>query len=123
MIVDDQANIRYLIAEVLQDIVQRILTAGNGQKALEILEKKEIDLILLDMKMPSMNGLETLKLIKERGFRNKIVMMTAHNEQEIIKQAEELGVRKFLSKPFDIMELRQIVYTCFQEEEQKVLFS
>lgn len=113
LIVDDQPGIRILLQEVFN--IEGITTylAQNGQKALEIVANENIELMLLDMKIPGMDGLEILKRIKEMDKEIKVIMMTAYGELEVIKETESLGALMHFKKPFDIDELREVVLQQF----------
>jgi two-component system response regulator (stage 0 sporulation protein F) len=77
--------------------------------ALEIVRSNTPDLVLLDMKIPGMDGLEILKKIKEINRDIKVIMMTAYGELDMIKEATDLGALMHFTKPFDIDELRLAV--------------
>mgnify|MGYP001183609222 FL=1 len=106
LIVDDQAGIRILLTEVFGAEGYETFQAANGKDALAIVREHAPDLVLLDMKIPGMDGLEILKQIKEINKDIKVIMMTAYGELDIIRQATELGALMNFTKPFDIDELR-----------------
>lgn len=106
LIVDDQNGIRVLLTEVFSSEGYRTYQASNGKLALEIVKKESPDMVLLDMKIPGMDGLEILKRIKEINTQVKVIMMTAYGELDMIKEATELGALMHFTKPFDIDELR-----------------
>lgn len=105
MVVDDQAGIRMLLEEVFKKEGYSILTASNGNQALEIIEENNVDLVLLDMKIPGMSGLEILKKIKQVRPDLKVMVMTAYGESDIVKEALRNGAMSHFSKPFDLHEL------------------
>jgi two-component system response regulator (stage 0 sporulation protein F) len=109
LVVDDQAGIRRLIADVLKEDGYRVLLAENGEAALGFLKDCCPDLILLDMRMPGMSGLETLNRIRGRNYTGPIVLMTAFDDLDSIAGTSEVGASHFLSKPFDIFELKSEV--------------
>jgi two-component system response regulator (stage 0 sporulation protein F) len=109
LIVDDQNGIRILLMEVFNSEGYTTFQAANGKIALEIVEKESPDLVLLDMKIPGMDGLEILKHIKEMNPSIKVIMMTAYGELDMIKEATELGALMHFTKPFDIDEMRVAV--------------
>lgn len=108
LVVDDEEMIRDMINDILAPLGYEIIQACNGLEALEMVDAKSPDIVLLDVTMPKMNGFEVLKRIKESEDTRKIpvVMITALNELQIRIKAIELGVDDFLSKPMDIIELR-----------------
>jgi two-component system, response regulator, stage 0 sporulation protein F len=113
LIVDDQYGIRVLLYEVFGKEGYQTLQAANGKQALDIVKKDSPDLVILDMKIPGMDGLEILKEIKKMNTDIKVIMMTAYGELDMIKEATELGAITHFTKPFDIDELRQAVRSQF----------
>lgn len=109
LIVDDQNGIRILLMELFGNEGYEMYQAANGKAALEVVEKDNPDLVLLDMKIPGMDGLEILKHIKSTHPQIKVIMMTAYGELDIIKQAKDLGAISHFTKPFDIDEMRNVV--------------
>lgn len=111
LIVDDQNGIRILLMEVFNVEGYQTFQASNGKLALEIVRKEAPDLVLLDMKIPGMDGLDILKHIKQIDSSIKVIMMTAYGELDMIKEATDLGALTHFTKPFDIDELRLAVNT------------
>ncbi|BAU26435.1 two-component system response regulator (stage 0 sporulation protein F) [Aneurinibacillus soli] len=109
LIVDDQYGIRVLLFEVFGKEGYRTFQAANGKQALEIVVNEAPDLVILDMKIPGMDGLEILKEIKKIAPDTKVIMMTAYGELDMIKEATQLGALTHFTKPFDIDELRAAV--------------
>ena len=107
--VDDQYGIRVLLNEILQKDGYIVFQAANGVQAIKIVEDEEPDLILLDMKIPGMDGLEILRRIKSTHPDITVVMMTAYGELNLINEAIKLGAATHFSKPFDIDDLRQVI--------------
>ncbi|NEU30433.1 response regulator [bacterium LRH843] len=109
LVVDDQFGIRVLLCEVLQKEGYQMFDAENGVQALDIVEKEQPNLVLLDMKMPGMDGLEILKRIKKDNGHITVIMMTAYFELNLICEAMNLGAATHFAKPFDINDIRQII--------------
>jgi two-component system response regulator (stage 0 sporulation protein F) len=109
LIVDDQNGIRMLLIEVFSSEGYTTFQAANGKLALDIVRSDSPDLVLLDLKIPGMDGLEILKCIKEINPAIKVIMMTAYGELDMIKEATNLGALMHFTKPFDIDELRNAV--------------
>ncbi|WP_324603687.1 response regulator [Paenibacillus curdlanolyticus] len=109
LIVDDQNGIRVLLMEVFSSEGYSTFQASNGKLALEIVRQEKPDLVLLDMKIPGMDGLEILRHIKTIDVDIKVIMMTAYGELDIIKEATDLGALMHFTKPFDIDEMRLAV--------------
>ncbi|MBO2946077.1 response regulator [Paenibacillus sp. F411] len=109
LIVDDQNGIRILLMEVFSSEGYETFQAANGRIALDIVKSQVPDLVLLDMKIPGMDGLEILKHIKQMNPEIKVIMMTAYGELDMIKEATDLGALMHFTKPFDIDEMRMAV--------------
>ncbi|OYD07984.1 response regulator [Paludifilum halophilum] len=105
LVVDDQYGIRVLLKEVFSRKGFQIYQAANGKVALDIIQKEDPDLILLDMKMPGMDGLEVLRHLRREDRATKVIMMTAYGELDMVEEASELGALAHFTKPFDVEEL------------------
>ena len=101
LIVDDEKNYPPILSAVLEDVGFETLTANSGQEALNVLENAHVDLVLTDMKMPGMDGIELLERIKERDAELPIIMMTAHGTVEKAVEAMQKGAFNYILKPFD----------------------
>jgi two-component system response regulator (stage 0 sporulation protein F) len=124
LIVDDQNGIRVLLLEVFSSEGYTTFQASNGKLALEIVRKESPDLVLLDMKIPGMDGLEILKHIKSMNKEIKVIMMTAYGELDMIKESTELGALMHFTKPFDIDEMLNAVNYQLRDEpkDKRVAF-
>ncbi|WP_042351075.1 response regulator [Bacillus massiliigorillae] len=109
LIVDDQYGIRILLNEVLQKVGYETYQAANGVQALEIAKEHSPDLVLLDMKIPGMDGIEILKRMKEYDSNIAVIIMTAYGELDMIQRAKDLGAITHFAKPFDIDDIRNAV--------------
>lgn len=109
LIIDDQLGIRLLLTEVFKKSGYETAQAANGIEALERIAANRPDLVLLDMKIPGMDGLEILRKIRTFDTTLKVIMMTAYGELDMIQEAKQLGALKHFTKPFDIDEIRNEV--------------
>ncbi len=109
LIVDDQYGIRILLNEVLQKEGYVTFQAANGVQAINIAKTHAPDLVLLDMKIPGMDGIEILKKLKEHDPTIPVIMMTAYGELDMIQHAKNLGALTYFTKPFDIDDIRSMV--------------
>ncbi|MEW6065861.1 chemotaxis protein CheY [Desulforamulus profundi] len=109
LIVDDQVGVRRLLFEALANEGYIVKMAGGGAEALKILSGTLPSLVLLDIKMPGMTGFETLQEIRKLYGQLPVVMMTAYGDMDIIAQTKSLGVKHYLSKPFDLDDVRVLV--------------
>jgi two-component system response regulator (stage 0 sporulation protein F) len=109
LIVDDQFGIRILLNEVFQKEGYQTFQAANGVQALEIVTNHQPDLVLLDMKIPGMDGIEILKRMKVIDPEIRVIIMTAYGELDMIQEAKNLGALTHFAKPFDIDDIRAAV--------------
>jgi two-component system response regulator (stage 0 sporulation protein F) len=109
LIVDDQYGIRLLLHEIFKKEGYEVFQAANGFQAIDIVVKDCPDLVILDMKIPGMDGVEILKRIKEINKDIKVILMTAYGELDIIEEAKKLGALQYFPKPFDIDEIKKVV--------------
>jgi excisionase family DNA binding protein len=110
LVIDDDPLLRRCLMLLLQKHGFKITVAASGAEALELYSKKNYDLVITDVRMPGMNGVETLKALRALAGKNQRlatpeIVMSAYHDEDIRKQINELGVRKFIQKPFDVEEL------------------
>jgi CheY-like chemotaxis protein len=98
LIVDDDISIRHMLGRVLLGEGYGVVAAADGLAALQIIEHNEVDLVLLDLKMPGMSGRETLRVLKERRPEIPVIVISAFSRQEFDSAAE---VNAVLQKPLD----------------------
>jgi len=101
LIVDDEKNYPPILSAVLEEEGYETLTAYNGHAALDILEEADVDLVLTDMKMPAMDGIQLLERIKAMDMDLPVIMMTAHGTVEKAVEAMQKGAYNYILKPFD----------------------
>jgi DNA-binding NtrC family response regulator len=109
MVVDDEPGHRQMIRAVMQDEGYEIIEAENGQNCLDLLNKHPVDVILLDMKMPVLDGMATLEEIKKQQHHPPVVMVTAFGSVGSAVEAMKAGAFDYLTKPADIDELKVVV--------------
>ncbi len=109
LIVDDQKGVRRLLEELFKKTGWMVYTAADGIEAIAQLDYISPHVILMDMKMPNLNGLEAAQKILKANPKQLIILMTAYGEMDIVSRALHIGVKKCITKPFDIMSLHQIV--------------
>ena len=124
LIVDDEKNIRLTLSQALEVLEVRIDTAANGEEALAKLKEKEFGLILLDLKMPGMDGMEVLRQVSEIRPDIRVIIITAYGTIESAVEAMKLGAADFIQKPFAPEEIRELVSRVMDREkldEQKTV--
>lgn len=107
LIVDDEMVIRDMCSRVLEGY--RILQAGNGREALGVLERESVDVVLADVMMPEMNGLDLLLAIKERSPNQLVIVMTGFADKDVILRALKAGADDFINKPINLLQLKAAV--------------
>lgn len=118
VIADDHSMIREGLKQLLEmdGDVEVIAEAGNGVECLEVLEKVIPQVLLLDINMPVMNGLEVLKKIKKENMDIKVIILTVHNEIEYLLKAVEFGIDGYILKESDSSELRKAIFNVISGE-------
>jgi signal transduction histidine kinase len=107
LVVDDEPLIRSLCTRVLKGY--RILIAESGEKALQLLDREAVDVVLTDVKMPGMSGLDLLRAIKEKDPAVVVVVMTGYADKEVILQALKADADDFISKPVNLLQLKTTI--------------
>ena len=105
LIVDDEATARSSLAEILRLEEFHVVTAEDGEDALEILAEEDFDVMLLDLKMPGMSGLEVLEKAQDSAKETQIIMLTAHGSLESAIEALRYGAHDYLLKPASPQEI------------------
>jgi two-component system, NtrC family, response regulator AtoC len=115
LIVEDEANMRRILSAMLTREGFAVRTADDGQQAMQLLEGGEpIQLVLSDLRMPHVDGLELLRRIKRAGLRTELILITAHGSIETAVEAMKHGAFDYITKPFDANELRIKVGNAFR---------
>lgn len=118
MIADDHSMVREGLKQLLELDGDIIVTgeASDGVKCLELLETNLPQVLLLDINMPNMNGLEVLEKIKEQKIDTKVIILTVHNEIEYLLKAVEIGIDGYMLKDSDSNELKKAILSVIQGE-------
>ena len=109
LIVDDDKDIVSIVTTMIEDRGWDILAAYGGAAALELVSTDLPDVILLDIMMPEMNGIEVLKKIRKIDTNARIIMITAFGDVESYLDSMELGAYEYINKPFETKELLQMI--------------
>lgn len=107
LIIDDELSIRESFALILEDDY-KISLAASGEAGLKILSDQEIDLVFLDIRMTGLNGIETLKKIKEIDSAIEVIMVTAVNDVQKASEAIRFGARDYVVKPFEVSQIQEL---------------
>ena len=116
LIVDDEQSYRQLLSLVFDGDGHTMRTATNGREALKSLEEEPADLIISDVKMPDMDGIEMLRAVRETLPDLGVILMTAFASVETAREAFKLGADDFIQKPFDVEELKLIVRKTLEKQ-------
>ena len=109
LVVDDEKRVVDEITEFLKGRKYNAYFATQPVKGLEILSKNEIDIVILDIKMPQMSGLEMLKKIKELKPQTEIIMISGHGDMSTVIEAMRLGASDYFQKPFRLIDINNAI--------------
>ena len=105
LVVDDDASILGVVAEVLEDDGYVVSTAGTGEEAIELMENNEFSLVMSDIRLPGINGVQVLEHIKRTSPRTNVIMITSHGSLDTSIDAIKHGAYDYLLKPFEDLSL------------------
>ncbi|HTH50518.1 MAG TPA: response regulator, partial [Pyrinomonadaceae bacterium] len=117
IIVDDEQSYRQLLTLVFEEEGHDVRTAMNGRQALEAFAERPAEVIVSDVKMPDMDGIEMLRAVRETQPDVGVVLMTAFASVDTAREAFKLGADDFITKPFDVEELKLIVRKTLEKQE------
>jgi DNA-binding response OmpR family regulator len=109
LIIDDELSIRVLVRMILEDDGYSVFEAETGQQGLDIAEAEQPDLVLLDIRLPDIDGWEVLRRLCARSPAPRVVIMSAHSSHPTLERAKREGSSGYLVKPFRHSELLEIV--------------
>jgi two-component system response regulator (stage 0 sporulation protein F) len=119
LVVDDEEGARDLFNTILTDEGYDVALANGGEEALGIFKSNPFDLVITDIKMPVMDGLQLLQEIRKMGSKTDVIMVTAYGEVESYLKAMSLGAAEYINKPIRIKELKQIVHKVLTEQRAR----
>ncbi len=111
LIVDDEETLTWSMAKSLSKDKDKyeVLIANNGREALNLLKKNKVDLVISDIRMPDINGLDLLVRVKMEHPQTKVIIMTAYGSSDVQKEANRRGSLYYIEKPFEISDIRKII--------------
>lgn len=109
LIVDDDERMLETLKEIFEQLEYKVDTASNGKIAIELTKKENFQVVLMDIKMPEVDGVEALKEIMKKGASAKVIMMTAFTSDKLEKEAITEGAKKVFHKPINIPELNSFI--------------
>src|SRR4030043_1808418 len=125
LIVDDDKSIRYSLKRMLEENFS-VITAQNGEEALDRVRENPPDLIIMDLKMPGRNGIDVLKEVKAIDPKSLVIMMTAYGTTETAIEAMKFGAFDYILKPFPIPQMKGLVEKALSLRrmmEQEVIYA
>jgi CheY-like chemotaxis protein len=120
MLVDDEKEFVHTLSERLRSRDLESSIAYDGEQALEMLQEKEADVIVLDLMMPGIDGIETLRRVKRDHPHVEVIILTGHGSDHEKRQAEELGAHAYLRKPVDIDVLARVMREAYASAKRKI---
>ena len=105
LVVDDEDALRFVLSAELEGEGYAVLSAADGEEAINILRKETFDIILLDIMMPRVSGFEVLKFVKESQPATKVIMLTGYADLKNAIESKKFGAEDFVSKPYDMVDL------------------
>ncbi|HXX63378.1 MAG TPA: response regulator [Bacteroidota bacterium] len=106
---DDEPDLRDLVQNHLSLEGFEVETATDGAQAVEMLNKKKYDLVLLDLHMPKMDGLEVLKFMKSHNINSRLIILTGDGDPHLVSQCAKYGASDYLTKPYNYHELIEAI--------------
>ena len=109
LVVDDEENTREGLSKILEKEGYNVEMAANGKEAMALLKRQGFDLVITDMRMPLMDGLEVLREIKKMDEGIGVIMITAFGEVESYLEAMNMGAFEYINKPVRVNELKRVI--------------
>jgi nitrogen regulation protein NR(I) len=114
LLIDDEADVQYSFRRIFDSPEIELSTANSGEEGLKLIPKVKPDLVLMDVRMGGITGLETLRRLRESDAKLPVIMMTAYGTTQTAIEAMKLGAYDYLLKPFDVPRLKQIVFAALK---------
>lgn len=116
LIVDDQEGIRRLLVEICSMLGCKAAAAASGMESLKLIKENKFEIAFIDLKMPGLNGLETLELLQAQNPRLKGVLMTGYDETHLLEEALKKGAHSVILKPFELEEIKGLLENLMVKE-------
>src|ERR1700743_2482181 len=110
LLIDDEEDVRYSIQRIFDSPEIELATAASGEEGVKVIPKFKPDLVLMDVRMTGMTGLETLRKIRTTDPKLLVILMTAYGTTQTAIEAMKLGAYDYLLKPFDVVKLKDMVH-------------
>ena len=109
LLIDDEEDVQYSFRRIFDSPEVELTTAASGEEGLKIIPKLKPDLVIMDFRMGGINGLETLRRIRDMDSKLLVILMTAYGTSQTAIEAMKLGAYDYLLKPFDVPKLKEII--------------
>lgn len=120
LIVDDEEGYRKVLSNSLTDLGYEAKAVNNGLEALEEIKRRRYSVVLLDIQMPGMDGIELLDQLQRIRFRSHIVIITAYTGEDVVQEAIRKGAKKVITKPFSIDDIELCLNEFSKSEENDI---
>lgn len=119
LLVDDEEDFVEMLALRLEELGEKVIPAYNGRQCIETLEKEAVDVVILDIKMPGMDGMQTLKEIKRKFPLVEVIMLTGHGTAQTAVEGMKVGAFDYLLKPADFEDLASKLENARKRKEEQ----
>src|SRR5216684_3285425 len=109
LLIDDEADVQYSFQRIFDSPEIELTTASSGEEGLKLVPKLKPDLVIMDVRMGGITGLETLRRLRQTEPKLLVILMTAYGTTQTAIEAMKLGAYDYLLKPFDVPKLKQII--------------
>jgi len=120
LLVDDEVVFTTNVSKILSNRGYRVTAVNSGNDAIRVLEESNFDIVILDLKMPGLSGIETLKEIKKLGLFTETLILTGHGSIDTALEAIKLGAYDYLTKPCEIDDLLTKIEDAWKKKDDKV---
>ncbi|MFA6438472.1 MAG: response regulator, partial [Bacteriovoracaceae bacterium] len=120
LVADDEFDFRMILQSFLESEGHTVTTAEDGADAINKLQEKPFDLVLLDIRMPRVDGIEVLQFIKQQYIDTQVIILTAVNDVRIAVECMHLGAFHFLTKPYSVDELQSLVNRALEKRQMSI---
>lgn len=115
LVLDDEADMLQLVRRGLELDGYVVHTAASAEEAATVLRREKVDLLLLDLRLPGMSGLDLMRKLRNDGSQVRMVVISAHSSVSTVEEAMTLGAAAYLVKPFELKDLRRAVRSALEE--------
>lgn len=119
VVIDDETGVTELMKRTFEDNDYEIRCENDSVKGLELIQKTNPDVVLLDIKMPAMDGMEILSHIKDFNSKINVIMITGYGSLESAMEAMKMGAYDYITKPFDLNFVKELVMRSLEEKIEK----